>query len=448
MIADRLRESFPHSLVADLEAAGQQLLEDALGVVLARDIKEAGLVGGAVAGVDLLEAGGVAHVVESIEKAGGLGGGVDGVGRLLGPCKDGVVVLAADPLDDLGPGQVGALGRRVDAQRVAAGVGALRARRPQRRDGLPVDADEAEVLGGDLGVQLGQGREEDVVGDLDALEQAVVVFAHRGAGDEEVVDVVDDEAAVLDGEVGQRLEGARVGHGRDGQELLETLRLGLGRAVVEEDDGGDGGVGGGGDSHGHDVGLGVGVGGGEVGNGLQGYVVCQSYGSTFQVPSGCTGFTNLEELIQMLARDGVGTGPDLGRGEGAQLELGHDAEVAAAALEGPEEVGVLGGGGLGDGAVGEDDLVLDDVVRRPAVLVAVEVDAAAQEEAGDADGRETAAGDGQVVRLQEAEDVAPAVGGADAQDALVGVELQGGQVGHDHQDAVVDAVGTLSHADL
>lgn len=155
------------------------------------------------------------------------------------------------------------------------------------------------------------------------------------------------------------------------------------------------------------------------------------------------GFTYLEELIEMLARNGVGTGPDLGGGKGAQLELGHDAEVAAATLEGPEEIGVLSGGGLGDGAVGKDDLVLDDVVGGPTMLVAVEVDTTSQEETGDTDGGETTASNGEVVGLQEAEDVTPAVGGADAQDALVGVEFEGGQVGHDHQDPVVDVVGTL-----
>jgi hypothetical protein len=51
-----------------------------------------------------------------------------------------------------------------------------------------------------------------------------------------------------------------------------------------------------------------------------------------------------------------------------ELELGDDAEVAAAAADAPEQVGVLVLAGPYHPAVGEDDLSRDEVVAGQAEL--------------------------------------------------------------------------------
>jgi hypothetical protein len=60
----------------------------------------------------------------------------------------------------------------------------------------------------------------------------------------------------------------------------------------------------------------------------------------------------------------------------AQLERGHDAEVAAAAAQRPIEVDVLVGARTDAAAVGEDDLGGDEIVDRHAVQAALMGDAA------------------------------------------------------------------------
>ena len=69
----------------------------------------------------------------------------------------------------------------------------------------------------------------------------------------------------------------------------------------------------------------------------------------------------------------------------AELEAGDDAEVAAAAADRPEQVGVLGLAGDHDAAVGGDDLDRHERVDRQAVLADEPADAAAEGQAGDAD---------------------------------------------------------------
>jgi hypothetical protein len=76
-------------------------------------------------------------------------------------------------------------------------------------------------------------------------------------------------------------------------------------------------------------------------------------------------------------------------------------------------------------------------------LVALEVDAAGQEETGDTDGGETAAGAGQVVLGEVGEDLAPVVAGSDPDVLVLLVDLECRQVGHDEERTIVDVVGAL-----
>ncbi len=90
-----------------------------------------------------------------------------------------------------------------------------------------------------------------------------------------------------------------------------------------------------------------------------------------------------------------------------ELEAGDDAEVAAAAAQRPEQVGVLGLAG-GDGPpVGEDDVGREQVVAGEPVLPAQPADAAAEREAGDAGVGDDPARGRQPVELRLAVELAP-----------------------------------------
>ena len=70
----------------------------------------------------------------------------------------------------------------------------------------------------------------------------------------------------------------------------------------------------------------------------------------------------------------------------AEQERGHDPEVATAAAQGPEEVGVLARARGDEAAVGQDQVRLEEVVDREAVTARQVADSAAQREAADAGG--------------------------------------------------------------
>ena len=115
----------------------------------------------------------------------------------------------------------------------------------------------------------------------------------------------------------------------------------------------------------------------------------------------------------------------------AELERGDHAEVAAAASQCPEQVGVLVLGRPQQLAVGRDEVDGEEVVDREAVLAHQPADATAEGETGDAGVAHDAAGGGQTVHLRLVVDVAPeratlhpgpAVGGVDA-DAPHGREV-------------------------
>ena len=90
-----------------------------------------------------------------------------------------------------------------------------------------------------------------------------------------------------------------------------------------------------------------------------------------------------------------------------ERELGDDAEVAAAAAQAPEQVGVLVVGRGHDAAVGGHDLGLDQVVAREAELALEPPAAAAEGEAGDAGAGHAPAGDGEPVLLGRGVELAP-----------------------------------------
>jgi hypothetical protein len=66
-----------------------------------------------------------------------------------------------------------------------------------------------------------------------------------------------------------------------------------------------------------------------------------------------------------------------------EAEGGHDPEIAAAAAEGPEEVGMLFGARRQQGAVGGNDFERNDVVATQAVLADQPADSAPQRQPGD-----------------------------------------------------------------
>ena len=91
----------------------------------------------------------------------------------------------------------------------------------------------------------------------------------------------------------------------------------------------------------------------------------------------------------------------------SEPERGDDAEVAAAAAQRPEQIGVLVGGRPDDAALGGDHVGGKQVVDGEPVLAHEEADAAAEGEPGDAGVADDAAGGGQAVGLRLVVDVAP-----------------------------------------
>ena len=91
----------------------------------------------------------------------------------------------------------------------------------------------------------------------------------------------------------------------------------------------------------------------------------------------------------------------------AVLERRGDAEVAAAAAQRPEEVGIGVGGHVDDAAVGGHELDAEHVVGREPVLRHQPAEAAAERQARDAGRGDRAARDGEPVRCRLAVQLAP-----------------------------------------
>ena len=125
----------------------------------------------------------------------------------------------------------------------------------------------------------------------------------------------------------------------------------------------------------------------------------------------------------------------------AELELGHHAEVAAAAAQAPEQLGVLALARAHRLPVGGDQVGRDQVVAGQAVLAHQPADAAAEREPGDAGGGDEAAGRGQAEGLGLGVELAPGEAALGPHGARLGVDpdaLHRREV--DHQAAVAGGV--------
>src|SRR5262245_63446936 len=81
-----------------------------------------------------------------------------------------------------------------------------------------------------------------------------------------------------------------------------------------------------------------------------------------------------------------------------ELERGHDAEIAAAAPQRPEQVRVLSSAHVQELAVGRDDVSREQIVDGQSELARGPAEAAAQREAGDAGRSEERASELQSLR--------------------------------------------------
>ena len=138
----------------------------------------------------------------------------------------------------------------------------------------------------------------------------------------------------------------------------------------------------------------------------------------------------------------------------AVRERRHDPEVAAAALERPEEVGVGRRGHLDDVALGRHELGGQQVVGREAVLGHQPAEPAAQGETGDSGRRDRAARDGEAVLGGRVVQLGPGEPGLRAHRAARGIHVGALHLGEvDHHGAVGDGapghvVATAAHADV
>ena len=110
------------------------------------------------------------------------GSRVNSSSDLLNPRIHDKIVLGVGPLDNLSVCKIRL--RRVEAKRVS--TTRVRGLGPHGLDGLPDELDLCDVLGWDLGHELGEVREEGRVDDGDAFEEFVVGGADGGACDEDV----------------------------------------------------------------------------------------------------------------------------------------------------------------------------------------------------------------------------------------------------------------------
>ncbi len=122
----------------------------------------------------------------------------------------------------------------------------------------------------------------------------------------------------------------------------------------------------------------------------------------------------------------------------AELERGDHAEVAAAAAQRPEQLGMLVRGRAHLLALGGHELDGEQVVAGQAVLALEPAGPAAEREAGHAGGRHAAAGGGEAVGLGGAVELRPGRAGADARDPALGVDLDRRHAAHVDHEPVVD----------
>ena len=142
-------------------------------------------------------------------------------------------------------------------------------------------------------------------------------------------------------------------------------------------------------------------------------------------------------LLGLLERPERGSGQDGADGMQSELERGDDAEVAAAAADRPEQVGVLLGARTRLCSVGEHDVGLEQIVDRQAVAPRQVADPAAERQPADAGGRDEATWRREAVRVRGLVDLTPGAATADSDGARLGVHLDRPQQGQVRDDSVV-----------
>ena len=121
-----------------------------------------------------------------------------------------------------------------------------------------------------------------------------------------------------------------------------------------------------------------------------------------------------------------------------ELDRGHDAEVAAAAAQRPEQLGMLVRGGADRLAGRGHELDGEHVVAGEAVLALEPAGAAAEREARDAGARHAAADGGEAVLLGRGVDLGPGQPAAHARDPALGVDHELAQAADVDHEAVLD----------
>ena len=123
----------------------------------------------------------------------------------------------------------------------------------------------------------------------------------------------------------------------------------------------------------------------------------------------------------------------------AERERGDDAEVAAAAAQGPEQVtvGVLAGGH--ERAVGQDDVGGEEVVHGEAEAAGQVADAAAEGQAGHAGGGQEPGRGGHAERDGRVVDISPGAAGVNADGVILRADRGASQPGE------VDDQGVVGH---
>ena len=119
-------------------------------------------------------------------------------------------------------------------------------------------------------------------------------------------------------------------------------------------------------------------------------------------------------------------------------EPGDDAEVAAAAADGPEEVLVLIGARVDDPAVGRDELHREQAVDRQAVLAHEVADAAAERQAGDTHRRRVAERGREAELGRRLRVLARRQAGTGPRDLGRGIDVEALELGGVDDHAVVD----------
>ena len=160
---------------------------------------------------------------------------------------------------------------------------------------------------------------------------------------------------------------------------------------------------------------------------------------------GCLGeelTVGAHDLLRVLEAPEHRTGEDLADRVGLEEEAGDDAEVAAAAAQAPEQVGMVGRAGRHQSTVGEDDVGLEEVVDGQAVLTRQVPDAATEGESGDAGGRDDAEGYGETVGMSGVVDVAGGAAGGDAHGSVLDVDADPAHPGQVDDQPVVHAAET------